>query len=225
MSATYLLLPGLHGNGALYAHFVAALPDGTPTRSVTYPLDDLSYERLIAFVLDQLPEGELVIVAESFSGPVGIGVASAVPDRVVGLVLAATFSEGPLPTWTRPLARLLGNRVNGLIVRSFLVGPSAETELVEEIIREVNEVPGALLVQRAERVLEVDMKEALQALEVPVLYLHASWDMLLWGARNTLVKAAPSTTVVELSSPHLVLQREPAEAARAIQEWLESVKS
>src|SRR5512147_2728475 len=75
--ATLLLLPGLDGTGELFAAFVAALREHE-VRIITYPHDRaLGYPALEEFVREKLPrDQDYFLLAESFSGPVGISIAA-----------------------------------------------------------------------------------------------------------------------------------------------------
>ena len=80
-----VLLPGLDGTGELFARFVGAL-GGIETRVIAYPPDRaMTYAEHEAFVRDKLPADEdYFLLAESFSGPIGISIAAATPPRLRG---------------------------------------------------------------------------------------------------------------------------------------------
>src|SRR4051812_248219 len=95
---TLVLLPGLDGTGELFAAFIAALP-GRDVRVIAYPADRaMTYSQLEEFVREGLPRGEdYFLLAESFSGPIGISIAATTPPRLKGLILCGTFATNPLP--------------------------------------------------------------------------------------------------------------------------------
>lgn len=111
-----VLLPGMDGTGELFAPLLGALP---PDRAsvVAYPRDVvLSYDELVAFVVQRLPvEEPFVLVAESFSGPIAVRVAAQHPAGLRGVVLCANFVVGPLP-FSRALVHA---------VRPFKIGASS----------------------------------------------------------------------------------------------------
>ncbi|MFA5258386.1 MAG: hypothetical protein WC360_09565, partial [Opitutales bacterium] len=78
MNPALILLPGLDGTGRLFSDFVAALGPEADVVVVSYPTDQcLSYHELVAFVRPFLPRDRpYVILAESFSGPIGIALAA-----------------------------------------------------------------------------------------------------------------------------------------------------
>lgn len=70
---------------------------------------------------------------------------------------------------------------------------------------------------RLRAVLTVDLRDALKAVAVPVLYLAGRRDRLVGAWSTDQVRAAcPDAQAVVLDAAHLVLQRRPAEAAAAL---------
>ena len=104
---TLVLLPGLDGTGELFADFVSAL-DGIRRRVISYPADRaMDYAQHEAFARAKLPADEdYVLLAESFSGPVGIAIAASRPPRLKGFILCVSFAANPLPLFS-PFSRLL----------------------------------------------------------------------------------------------------------------------
>lgn len=104
-----VLLPGLDGTGELFAPLVAAWGDRFRTQVVSYPrAERLGYAALADRVRALLPLHEdYVLLAESFSGPLGVMLAAERPQRLRGLVLCATFARSPLPLlrWMAPWRR------------------------------------------------------------------------------------------------------------------------
>jgi len=72
-----VVLPGLDGTGALLTPFCDALPAGLVGQGISYPVQFTSYDDIFDWLTDRLPTEEFLIVAESFSGPLGIRFASA----------------------------------------------------------------------------------------------------------------------------------------------------
>ena len=72
-SLTLVLLPGLDGTGLLFEPLLAALPSSIRTQVVAYPPDQsLSLAEYAALVRKLLPKGDVVLLAESFSGLVAL---------------------------------------------------------------------------------------------------------------------------------------------------------
>ena len=208
-------MPGMDGTGLLFERLEQAL--GQPCTRVAYYRDRLlSYDQL----LPELPDGDgLILVGESFSGPLAIRLAAAHPERVRGLVLCATFARLPWPSGVR---RLAGAVMRGpvpvhpprALIRALLTGADAPEDLVDDVDAAIRSVRPEVFRQRIRDVLAVDVREAFQQVRAPVLYLQASRDRLVAPeAVRELQALRPDLEVAVLDAPHLLLQRRPVEAA------------
>jgi len=210
----YLLLPGLDGTGKLFEPFTAYTPTGSSCRVVSYPAaSELSYQEYAEFVMTNFIVDEpFVIVAESFSGPVAVLAASTHPSALVGVVLCNTFvyraswrgfSHLPWAWLFRvPLTRFsVGLHLTGFKHASRLVGP----------IRDANgPVLPSVRASRLRLALNVDVRQQLAELNAPVAYLRGNHDRLVFSSCvRQVISARPSTTVVRIPGPHLLLQVAP----------------
>lgn len=105
---TLLLLPGLDGTGRLFGPLLRELSAGWHPVVVSYPMDaNADYEVLTQLALRAVPaDGPLVLLGESFSGPVAIKLAVALGARVQALILCCSFARNPRPGLRR-LARFI----------------------------------------------------------------------------------------------------------------------
>ena len=73
-----VLLPGLDGTGLLFDPLLRILPSHFSSIVISYPPDEpLGYAELVPYVKSRIPANEdFVIVAESFSGPLAVEIAS-----------------------------------------------------------------------------------------------------------------------------------------------------
>lgn len=96
-----ILLPGMDGTGILFRPFVQELRKGLPeevsVQVLSYPADQvLSYGQLIEDVARRLPaQEEIILLAESFSGPIAYALASRQPNRIRALIFVVTFLRPP----------------------------------------------------------------------------------------------------------------------------------
>ena len=223
----YLLLPGLDGTGKLFEPFTAYAPTGASCRVVSYPVDsELSYPECAEFVTTNFIADEpFVIVAESFSGPVAVLVASTHPSALVGVVLCNTFvfraawrGFSYLPwVWLFrvPLTRFsVGLHLTGFKHATRFVGP----------IRAANApVLPNVRASRLRSALNVDVRDKLAESAVPVIYLRGIHDRLVFsGSVRKVVSARPSTTVVRIPGPHLLLQVAPQRSWQEVSSFVSS---
>ncbi|MCC6873579.1 MAG: alpha/beta hydrolase [Sandaracinaceae bacterium] len=215
-----LLLPGMDGTGLLFERFAAALPPSIEPVVCRYPPSAHRYHDLRSHV--PLPSEPFAILAESFSGPLGIRLAAERSD-VRALVLVASFASAPRRWLTTPLARALPPLVAAFpppraIVRAVLLGndPGAP---IDEVLAVLATVARATLAARLRAVMTADVAALLDRIEAPLLYLA--------GARDRLVPPSIGHALVAgrgrfeaLDAPHLVLQTRPREAAARVAAFL-----
>lgn len=219
-----LLLPGMDGTGRLFARLHPLLDPALGARVVSFPTDrTLGYGDLLAEL--EVPSGPFAIVAESFSGPLGILLASKHPNQVRGLVLVATFARNPTTLLARMGAalgpRLFRARPPDLALRWALLGMDATDADVSDVRAAIESVDPAVLAHRLREHVRVDVTQEFRSSSVPTLYLAGRRDRLV-GTRvmRELQRLRPDLKTRVLDAPHLVLQRAPAEAAATINEFL-----
>ncbi|HEX5737244.1 MAG TPA: alpha/beta hydrolase [Hydrogenophaga sp.] len=224
-----VLLPGLDGSGDFFDALCQQLPPRWRTHVIRYPSDQpMNYSELTRFVLAALPDdGPLVLVAESFSGPVAIQVAATRPAGLIGVVLCATFARNPRPL-LRPLLGLTGMAPVravpiGMLSRG-LLGPEADASWAERIRQAMNKCSVAVLRARARAVLSVDARGQLADIRVPVLYLQASRDRVVPAAAlGDIQRVMSGIQVVEIDGPHFLLQARSVPCAERIALFVESL--
>ena len=223
-----LLLPGLDGSGRLYAPLLAAGPRAFAPRVVALPADEpRGYDEYLDGLREALPRrGSFALLAESFSGPLAVRLAAERPRGLVALVLAATFLRRPLQPWLAPFAPLVGERLFSLplqppVIRLLLAGASAPDAVVKAIAEATAAVPPAVLAARAEAAIAADVREALAASQVPLLWLQPTGDRLLRTDSAAEVRAArPDARVHRVEGPHTILQVRPQASLAVIEPFL-----
>jgi pimeloyl-ACP methyl ester carboxylesterase len=221
-----VLLPGLDGTALLFTDFAASFGAEVKIIVVSYPPDmPLGYSELEAIARSFLPQDQpFFLLAESFSGPIGISIAASAPPGLLGLVLCCSFARSPMPllAFLRPAIGVVP--LAALPVRLlafFLLGRFSSSALVAALGRSLALVAPAVLRSRARAALSVDASASLPRIRVPVLYLRASEDRLVSCASSELVTSlAPQTQVVEFAAPHFLLQALPLPVAFKITEFM-----
>jgi pimeloyl-ACP methyl ester carboxylesterase len=191
------------------------------TRSAGYAAD-------LRAAREHLPKtGPYVLVAESYSGPIGISIAASRPPGLVGLVLSTTFLNCPRPYLGQ--LRLLLKLLPPIRVPSAPFVPlllnSRSTPEARQLLRIVLQQasPKAMLA-RLNDVAMVDVGTEARSIEVPTLYLRASVDRVVpSSAGDAIQRHIPHATIAELAGPHLLLQACPHESAKRITEFCAGV--
>lgn len=216
-----LLLPGLHGTCSLLQPLARALGAERPVIAIDYPPDELlGYEALAALVLRQAPPGPLVVLGESFSGPLAIRLAQREP-RFAGLILASTFARFPLPRPLAPAAAwLTGLPVSPRLPARVLAGPGATPALVAELTSLIAALPKATVRHRTRVALGIDVRSALASTRCPLLCLTGHRDRLTGRrALASITRARPDAEVRLLDAGHMLLETRAEAAAVAIESF------
>jgi pimeloyl-[acyl-carrier protein] methyl ester esterase len=213
-----ILLPGLDGTGRLFDPLLKELPADLRAEVISYPTDAiLDYAALEQFVEAALPRRDpFIIVAESFSGPLAIRLASRRVTGLIGLVLAGSFVRRPIPLPRAAITQyLLPLALSPLFLRLFLVGTDASDALIRETLAAIRLVSPSVLVERARQALTVDVTAEFVQCAVPTLYLQGTRDRLV-GPRivRQLQRLRTDLRYIPLDAPHFVLQLRPAESKR-----------
>lgn len=228
---TLVLLPGMDGTGILFEPFLQALPSELPVRVVVYPGGEpLSYEELEFFVQAGLPaHGPIVLLGESFSGPVATSLAARLSGRVSGLILCCTFVQNPRPMLSmfKPLANLVSPKAVPVRLTAWMLfGSFATPQLRALLQRALARVTPSVLRARLNAVLTADALSALAGVTVPVLYIQATQDALVpASAARLAMQACPAMTVISIKGPHCLLQVAPAEVAALVVGFVRAVES
>lgn len=221
-----VLLPGLDGTGLLLAEFAAAFGPEVKVILVSYPTDTpLGYSELETVARSCLPQDQpFYLLAESFSGPIGISIAASSPPGLLGLVLCCSFARNPVPmlAFLRPFVGVfpLSSVSLGLLC-FFMLGHFSSSALIGALARSLASVASPVLRARTRAVLSVDVSTSLARVRVPVLYLRASEDRVVSDSSSKLIASlAPQTKVIEFTAPHFLLQVSPSLVAAQVAEFM-----
>ncbi|WP_075676932.1 alpha/beta hydrolase [Stenotrophomonas sp. TD3] len=220
-----LMLPGLDGTGSMSTPLLSALQaHRLTTQALALPAQGRQdYTTLARWLWPQLPHHPFILLAESFSGPLAVELATRQPAGLRGLVLAATFARRPVPlpaasaalltpAWPLPPVALLAR---------LLLGRWRTREHMSMLCDALAQIPATTLRQRAAATLRVDVRALLPGIEVPTLCLHARQDRLLWPPSVAELQALlPEARHVSLEGPHLLLQARADAAAAEVAAWM-----
>ena len=205
------------------------MPKQIATAVVRYPGNQsLSYPELLDFVQSSVPPADpFVLLAESFSTPVAIQFAAKNPPNLRGLILCAGFASSPAHGWRRftgssfaPLAFRLP--LPKFVASRMLLGLDPPPPLLVSVRDAIRSVSPDVLSARLRAVLTCDVRDELAQVAVPVLYLNASRDRLVpQSCLEEIKRIIPHVEIAAIAGPHLLLQREPQQAAHAVAEFVQ----
>jgi pimeloyl-[acyl-carrier protein] methyl ester esterase len=227
---TIVFLPGLDGTGLSFGPFGRVLPPDVSVEVVRYPVDRLlSFKQTVVWARDWIGQGreEVVILAESFSGPVAIELISSGQIKARCLILCATFARSPRPVLLRilgclPLARLIRLALPPCLLKHFIAGSEEVATLFIDLWQSIKAlVPARVLVHRLKTISRVDVRERLTQLAIPCLYIQAAGDRTVPAScLLDFTRAVTDLRVACLQGPHFILQAKPLESLAVIEDFL-----
>ncbi len=219
-----VLIPGMDGTGLLFSKLIEQL-NNFDILVLPLPSDsDQNYSALTEYINVRLPKEDYIIVAESFSGPIGMSLASKDNIYFKGLICVATFISPPrqfLPKILSklPLKCMLNLPFTSPMLKFFILGRSAKQEDVVNFREVVKGVPEGILHRRIESVVGFDLK--FNKVSKPVLYIQAGSDRLVpVGCAQEFSRYCLNFTLEVVDGPHFILQSKPGECAKVIESWL-----
>jgi len=224
-----VILPGLDGDARLRADFASALAPDFEARAVDFPPDLAGdYARFLAVCEAALPrQGEFILVAESFSGPIALQLAATRPTGLRGLVLCASFARHPL-AMLAPVVRLAPGLSPSLVPDSvldrFLLGRWSTPALVAQLRASTDRLSPVAIRTRLLAAANVDCTPLLESLGTPLLFLRATSDRVVpASAADVVLRHCPSAIVSGIDAPHAILSAAPRECVRRIVDWFRTL--
>jgi pimeloyl-ACP methyl ester carboxylesterase len=206
-----VLLPGLDGSGQFFGNSLSYFEAYGDVLTICYPTSgSQSYADLADFVALQLPENDaFVVVAESFSGPIGIDLASRNISAMQGLLLSASFFSDPFGLSSSALANVVG------LARFLPIPPAAllqwlllgddKSQLASALRTFLLAYNRQTLIKRGETALKADVVQKLKIIEMPVVSLVARQDRLI--ARDfSIWTRFTNVEAILIDGPHFLLQ-------------------
>ena len=222
-----VLLPGLDGTGALFERLQRCLPaTDVKVTVVAYPADpDFKYRDYAAFVGKCLGTRSVVLLGESFSGPIAVMAAAANPHQVRGLILSATFLQSPWPGWLVRLGSHFDPCSAPRALRNgFLMGRYGDRDLASRISDIVASMPTGVRAARMQAVSTVDVRAEFAGLRCPILVLHDAADWIVPKRQlETAVKTKTNARIAMMPGAHMLLQTRPDWAAQQILTFIRSL--
>jgi pimeloyl-ACP methyl ester carboxylesterase len=218
----------MDGNADLLKPLMEALPS-EPRKSLQYYVTDavVTYDQWLGMLDAVVPKIPYLLVAESYATPLAIRFAASHPPHLQGLVLCAGFAASPLRGWRRHAAQIASPLLfrlppSRLILERFLIGEGAEPALLNQLQASIAAVKPQVFAARLREVLHCDVRSDLAKIAVPTLYLQARNDRLVGPTSlSEILAIKPDIAVEQIPGPHLLFQREPVEAAAAIDRFVQ----
>lgn len=147
------------------------------------------------------------------------------PLHLKALVLCCTFGRNPLPAikgLASAVDKLPWNELVHHWTALWLQGRYASPQLSALMGNALTIVPEQVIKHRAKQSLQVDVLAEFATLTLPLLYLQARHDRLIWAFNaKTLKQLQPDMQLVRLDAPHFLLQAIPEQAAWQLKQYIE----
>jgi pimeloyl-[acyl-carrier protein] methyl ester esterase len=227
---TLVLLPGLDGTGNLFGPLIPELPRNLDVIIAAYPSERfLSYPEHVSWLSELVPKDrQFAILGESYGSTVAVKFAATHPPNLTGVILCAGFISNPVRKWG-PLPKLLARplffrfRPPDFLREYFIAGFRAPQSLKLTLRDTIRTVNTQVFAKRAQAVIDCDARQEIRRVKVPLLYLQAAEDKLVGSeCLDEIKRLHPETISISIHAPHLLLQREPRAAARAITQFLDA---
>ena len=213
-----VMLPGIDGTGMMFKPLLQCLPTNFNHKIIPIPNAHFtSHEELAKSILEDLPDGQCVVLAESFSGRTAYELCLLAPEKIIHVIFAASFLDNPnkLSSLSRllPLSPLKNGLVPSWLLRKFLFG--------------IDHAPIKLLHDSLSRVESVLLRNRLQILanlttpkeptNIDCTVISASKDQLVSSkAQNVIAQVFSSTKHHFIEVGHFVLQSAPKDVASIV---------
>ena len=219
------LLPGLDGTGELFYPLLSALSEETQSVIVRYQ-DEVLFEEYLETVTALIPDKDVILVAESFSGPIALALIARNPSRFKFVILSATFAISPFHeilgiTKYLPSFVFGPYRKNKAMINTFCLNGCSNDDLATKTLSVVRSLPASTTKSRLELLAGIDMRPVLSQITIPILYLRALHDRLVSPRLSQqLIDGLPNVVVQPIDGPHMLLQANPIESVKAITQHL-----
>ena len=227
---TIVFLPGIDGTGVSFEPLAKVLPPDIIVKVIRYPTDRLlSFEETVQCARDQIQsdQKDLIVLAESFSGPVAIALAGSRQLKAKCLVLCATFARSPRPALLKllnyfPLELLLKLPVPRFLLKQVVAGDKEATDVFLSMWARVKTmVPPKVLIHRLKVISQVDVREWLPKVTIPCCYIQATCDRAVPSScLFDFTEAVFDLRVRRIGGPHYILQAQPQACLSAVENFV-----
>lgn len=232
---TIVFLPGIDGTGISFEPLAKLLPQNICVKVVQYPATKLlNFEETIQCAKEQIQfnQQDLIVIAESFSGPVAIALIGSGQLKAKCLILCSTFAKSPRPVFLKllsylPLEFLTKIPPPRFLLKHVIEGGEEATDLFLAIWERVKTmVPARILVHRLKIIRQVDVRRWLPNLAIPCLYIQATSDRVVPASSLfDFTETMFDLRVTRIKGPHFILQAQPLASITAIQNFVSLITS
>jgi len=186
-------------------------------------IQERTFDDYVESAFDQLPQScSISLVAESFSGPIAISMLAKKQREFGASVLSATFCKSPLPLLSQfskhlPEIAFTTNPVSKVVLDLLVTGSDASREVKNKAKELLERVQPNKFQERINVVNELDVTYQIKDIDVPLLYIQASKDKIVFKESGIeIMKHAKNLVIEKVEGSHMILQTQPERCAELI---------
>jgi len=225
----------MDGTGISFEPLGEVLPQDVNIQVIRYPTDkSLSFEETVQCAKDQIQsdQKDVIVLAESFSGPVAIALVGSGQLKAKCLILCSTFARSPRPVLLKllnylPLELLIRLPFPRVVFKHVIEGGEEATDLLLTMWQRVKALVSAkVLVHRLKVISQVDVCGFLPKLTIPCLYIQATSDRSVpTSSLFDFIESVSDLRVKRIRGPHFILQAQPQASLSAIRNFVGLITS
>ena len=228
-SPSLVLLPGFDGTGRLFSPLCKQLAGNINITVLSYPCDKpMTYSDLCYSLKNELPDVPYVLLGESFGGPLAMMLSQQADENLKGIILCVSFVKNPqvlLEKLIRPFLKPkhLQKKTPAWHIKTLLTNGISDNLLIHNIQAATAELTREVYFYRLREIADVDVINILENSDLPILYMRATRDRLVYESSMKLIeKHSKNVTVEKFDAPHMLLQTKPELAADSIKRFIDS---
>jgi pimeloyl-[acyl-carrier protein] methyl ester esterase len=225
-----VLLPGFPGTPDLMYSFRNELDGHIQTHVIGFPNRKMTYDDMIEYAEQKIPRDQpVMILGESYSGPVAIALANRNRHDIRGVILCSTFIKKPYSfiigkTKYMPLEWIFSRPMPELVGRLLIGEWNMPIEFLRKLWASSMNVDGEVMAHRVWQLSKPDKFPEPQVPDCPVLIMEAADDRLLSPKNGDIMRRMiPHAIYKKIKGPHLLLQLRPKKCAKTILEFIDSL--
>ncbi|MGH1429389.1 MAG: serine aminopeptidase domain-containing protein [Arenicella sp.] len=219
-----VLLPGLDGTGNLFSSLINELPDHDCEVIPLPTTCSQDYPSITTAITEKLPTEDFILIAESFSGPIGATLVKKDIHNLKGIIFVATFLSTPqklLVDIARhlPLKHLSRFPFSKYWIKLLFLGAHANNDLLNSFLRTIQSLPSKVIKDRLRAIsfLSINKQES----SFPCRYIQAKNDKLISPKKAIEFHSYFHNIVTKtIDGPHFILQAKPKESALMVSEFI-----
>ena len=224
-----VLLPGMDGTGELFAPILPYLKDFDCCVVQLPQSGPQDYQTLKQYVEAKLPVDDFILLAESFSGPIGAILALSDIKNLRAIIFVATFLVAPRKRLLRTLSMVPFKLALKLpfamtLCKRLLFDAAVSDEITSLFAKTIFRLPVGLIRSRIKAVGSLVLPQ--RQSDLPAILLQPTGDKLLPTRETQEFRTYFSQIAIEpIAGPHFILQTEPEKCARLITDVLPLLSS